>query len=62
MADGRRESQDFVGMPEEVYDDLLKRSRQVSPDTAQSIDQHRKLVRQERAERRQSESGISADV
>lgn len=62
MADERRESQDFVGMPEEVYDDLLKRSRQVSPNTALSIDEHRKLVRQERAEQRKSGLGMSADV
>lgn len=58
MNQDRREFQDFAGMPEDIYEDLLKKSRQVSLETALSVEEHRKLVQRERAERRNTGSAM----
>ncbi|THV22927.1 hypothetical protein [Peteryoungia ipomoeae] len=54
MDEAGRDAPEFAGMPEEIYQDLLKKSRQVSADTALSADEHREIVRHQRVERKQS--------
>lgn len=44
---------DFWGMPEEIYQNLIDRSKKVSLDTAMTVSQHREIVKRERAERKQ---------
>lgn len=40
-------------MPEHHYQELVRKARQVSADTALSVAEHRKIVRAERAERKE---------
>lgn len=49
MDEAGRDAPEFVGMPEEIYQDLLRKSRQVS-ETALSVDAHGEIVRQQRAQ------------
>ncbi len=62
MDNGRQDAQEFAGMPEQVYQELLRKSKQVSPDTALSADEHRDILRKRRAERKKSGLPLSMDI
>jgi hypothetical protein len=61
MDGDRQERQEFAEMPEQVYQDLLRRSKQVSAETALSVGEHREIVRKERAQRKPSKPAALAD-
>lgn len=54
MVPKNEEIVDFDGMPDEIYQNLIDRSRKVSLDTAMTVSQHREIMKRERAERKQS--------
>ena len=55
------DAKEFVSMPEQVYQELVRRSRQVSADTALTVGEHRQAVSKERAERKESGLAMSMD-
>ncbi|MES5097843.1 hypothetical protein ABUK73_06400 [Agrobacterium sp. BA1120] len=55
------EAEEFSGMPEQVYQDLLRRSRQISLETSLTVAEHREIVRRERAQRKESGLALTVD-